>query len=193
MGATLLPMVLLGFYAALGLGQADNYRFSRKWYLLLAPVLVMTYLFVTDEQRHFVCYIVPEEAQPNLAFHPYIGTFLMCGIGLALVLALLCAVLGYLVNPLLYYAAAALGVLAIGLVILLLVQRKKAAAEKPKTAEFAVICESGEPSAEIEELLRERQSAKKAKDFARADAIRAEVAAMGYTITDIPGGVKYGK
>lgn len=86
-GATLLPIVLLGFYAALGLGQADDYRISRKWYLLLVPVLLMTYLFVTDEQRHFVYYIVPEEAQPNLAFHPYIGTFVMCGIGLALVLA----------------------------------------------------------------------------------------------------------
>ena len=47
-GATLLPMVLLGFYAALGLGQADNYRLSRKWYLLLVPVLIMTYLFVTS-------------------------------------------------------------------------------------------------------------------------------------------------
>lgn len=46
----------------------------------------------------------------------------------ALVLALLCAVLGYLVNPLLYYAAAALAVLSVALVILLLVQRKKAAA-----------------------------------------------------------------
>ena len=86
-GATLLPMVHLGFYAALGIGQADNYRFSGKWYLLLVPVLVMTFLFVADEQRHFVCYIVPEEEQPNLAFHPYIGTFVMCGIGLALVLA----------------------------------------------------------------------------------------------------------
>ena len=85
--ATLLPMVLLGFYAALGLGRADSYRFSWKWYLLLLPVLLMTYLFVTDEQRHFVCYIIPEETQPNLAFHPYIGTFIMCGIGLALVLA----------------------------------------------------------------------------------------------------------
>ena len=86
-GATLLPMVLLGFYAALGLGQADNYRLSRKWYLLLVPVLIMTYLFVTDEQRHFVCYTVPEEVQPNLAFYPYVGTFIMCGVGLVLVLA----------------------------------------------------------------------------------------------------------
>lgn len=83
--ATLLPMVLLGFYAALGLGQADSHRFSWKWYLLLLPVLLMTFLFVTDEQRHFVFYIVPEETQPNLTFHPYIGTFIMCGIGLILV------------------------------------------------------------------------------------------------------------
>ena len=84
-GATLLPIVLLGLYAALGLGRADSYRFSKRWYLLLIPVLVMTFLFVTDEQRHFICYIVPEESQPNLEFHPYIGTFIMCGIALALV------------------------------------------------------------------------------------------------------------
>ena len=86
-GATILPMALLGLYAALGLGQADSYRISKKWYLLVIPVLVMTFLFVTDEQRHFVCYIVQEEPQPNLAFHPYIGTFIMCGILLLLLIA----------------------------------------------------------------------------------------------------------
>lgn len=83
--ATMLPIALLGFYAALGLGQADSYRFSWKWYLLLIPVLLMTWLIVTDEQRHFVFYIIPEETQPNLAFHPYIGTFIASGICLLLV------------------------------------------------------------------------------------------------------------
>ncbi len=45
----------------------------------------------------------------------------------ALVLALLCAVLGYLVKPVLYYVAAGLAVVAVVLLILLLIQRKKAA------------------------------------------------------------------
>lgn len=46
----------------------------------------------------------------------------------ALVLAVLCAVLGYLVKPVLYYVAAAFAVAAVALAILLLVQRRRAAA-----------------------------------------------------------------
>ena len=72
-------------------------------------------------------------------------------------------------------------------------EMRKKNASAPKAGEFSVICESGEADESVEALLRERQSAKKAKDFQRADAIRNEVAGMGYTITDIPGGVKYGK
>ena len=75
--ATLLPMFLFGLYAALGTGRGDGFRVSPVWYLLLIPVLVMVYLVLTDESRHFVCYIVPEESQPNLSFHPYIGTLVM--------------------------------------------------------------------------------------------------------------------
>ena len=45
----------------------------------------------------------------------------------ALVLALLCAVLGYLVKPIFYYIAIALAVAGVALLILLLIQRKKAA------------------------------------------------------------------
>lgn len=85
-GATLLPMVLLGLYASLGTGQADSYRISKKWYILLIPIFIMTYLSVTDEKRHFVCYIIPEEPQPNLDFHPSTGTFILVAIGLALIL-----------------------------------------------------------------------------------------------------------
>ena len=45
-----------------------------------------------------------------------------------------------------------------------------------------------EPSAEVESLLAERRDAKKAKDFARADAIRDQLAARGLAIKDVAGG-----
>ncbi len=44
------------------------------------------------------------------------------------------------------------------------------------------------PSEEIESLLTQRADAKKAKDFAAADAIRDQLTAMGLSIMDKPGG-----
>lgn len=44
------------------------------------------------------------------------------------------------------------------------------------------------PSDEIESLLAQRRDAKKAKDFAAADAIRDQLTAMGLAIMDKPGG-----
>jgi len=38
--------------------------------------------------------------------------------------------------------------------------------------------------AKVEELIRERAAAKKAKDFAAADAIRDRLTAMGVTLKD---------
>ena len=38
---------------------------------------------------------------------------------------------------------------------------------------------------------RPRTEAKKAKNFAEADRIRAELASQGVELTDIPGGVKW--
>ncbi|MBE6611337.1 MAG: cysteine--tRNA ligase [Ruminococcaceae bacterium] len=69
--------------------------------------------------------------------------------------------------------------------------KRKEAAAAPKAGEFTVICESGEPDADIEAKLRARQDAKKAKNFAEADRIRDELKASGIEITDIPGGAKY--
>lgn len=43
-------------------------------------------------------------------------------------------------------------------------------------------------SGDVERLLAERQKAREAKDFARADAIRDEIAALGYDIKDGPSG-----
>ena len=85
--ATLLPTLLLGLYATLGTGQADSYRIPKKWYGLLIPVAIIVLLIVTDEYHHLVFYILPGEKQPNLSFHPYIGTFLMAGCGIALMVA----------------------------------------------------------------------------------------------------------
>jgi cysteinyl-tRNA synthetase len=41
---------------------------------------------------------------------------------------------------------------------------------------------------EVLSLLAERQSARKARDFKRADMLRNEIQAKGWVIEDIPGG-----
>ena len=46
---------------------------------------------------------------------------------------------------------------------------------------------------EIEALLNERQAARKAKDFARADAIRNDLKSKGWVIEDTPKGPKLKK
>ena len=46
---------------------------------------------------------------------------------------------------------------------------------------------------EVEKLIAERQAARKAKDFARADAIRDELLAMGIVLKDTREGVKWTK
>lgn len=53
---------------------------------------------------------------------------------------------------------------------------------------IAVYLPGVEPSEEIERLLAERRDAKKARDFARSDAIRDRLAGMGYAIKDMAGG-----
>ena len=47
------------------------------------------------------------------------------------------------------------------------------------------------PSAEIENLIRERQEARKAKNFARADEIREELLSKGIMLKDTREGVKW--
>ena len=84
--ATILPMLTMGFFASLGTGRADTYRISAKWYTVLIPVAVMTVLNMLDEQLHFMFYIIPEEPQPNLTFHPAAGTFLMLGMAIAIMI-----------------------------------------------------------------------------------------------------------
>ena len=51
--------------------------------------------------------------------------------------------------------------------------------------------QSQEDTAEIEALIAKRTQAKKNKDFATADAIRDQLAAMGITIKDTRQGVQW--
>ncbi len=64
--------------------------------------------------------------------------------------------------------------------------------EEAKKAEEAALTRydhSGDPEApQIDALVAERIAAKKAKDFARADAIRDELTAKGIVVTDTPNG-----
>ncbi len=73
--------------------------------------------------------------------------------------------------------------------------RAKAAAAAAN--EFHVICASdnvdAETKAKVEALIRERADAKKSKNFARADEIRAVLSDMGVTLTDAKDGVTWTK
>ena len=68
---------LFGLYGAFYLGRPEDYRISKKWYLLLIPACFLSVIALTNEWHHFLYYIVPEEPQPNLYFHPYIGTYII--------------------------------------------------------------------------------------------------------------------
>ena len=46
---------------------------------------------------------------------------------------------------------------------------------------------------DVERLLSERDSARAAKDFARADALRREISALGYDVKDAPAGAIVGR
>ena len=67
---------LFGLYGAFYLGRPEDYRISQKWYLLLIPACFLSVMALTNDLHHFLYYIVPEEPQPNLYFHPYIGTYI---------------------------------------------------------------------------------------------------------------------
>ena len=70
-------------------------------------------------------------------------------------------------------------------------KKRKELAAAPKAGEFTVISESGEEDAEVEAMIRARQDAKKAKNFAEADRIRDELRAQGIEIIDVAGGAQY--
>ena len=62
---------------------------------------------------------------------------------------------------------------------------------QPSAASFTIVSESGEQDDAVEQQIRDRYEAKKAKDFAKADAIRDALKAQGIEITDVPGGVRW--
>lgn len=68
---------LFGLYSSFYLGKAEDYQINKKWYLLLIPACFLIMLALTDDWHHFFYYIVPQEPQPNLYFHPYIGTYII--------------------------------------------------------------------------------------------------------------------
>lgn len=68
---------LFGLYGAFYLGKAEDYRIDKKWYLLLIPACFLSVMALTNDLHHFFYYIVPNEPQPNLYFHPYIGTYMI--------------------------------------------------------------------------------------------------------------------
>lgn len=76
---------LFGFYSAFYLGKPEDYQISKKWYLLLIPACFLSMLALTNDLHHFLYYIVPEEPQPNLYFHPYIGTYIIYIWGLSII------------------------------------------------------------------------------------------------------------
>ena len=61
--------------------------------------------------------------------------------------------------------------------------------EKPVQAQTSIGVFVGcDPDPAVVARLEDRVQAKKAKDFARSDAIRDELAKMGYAIKDVAGG-----
>ena len=76
---------LFGLYGAFYLGRPEDYRISKKWYLLLIPACLLSVLALTNDLHHFFYYIMPEESQPNLYFHPYIGTYIVYIWGLSII------------------------------------------------------------------------------------------------------------
>lgn len=72
----IVMLPLLGFYGVLSMDRDDNFKFSRKWFLLLIPAFTFILLAITNEQHQLIFKILPDEGI-NLSFHPNIGIYLM--------------------------------------------------------------------------------------------------------------------
>jgi len=60
-------------------------------------------------------------------------------------------------------------------------------------SEALMVTATADAPAAILELARERLQAKRAKDWVRADRLRAEIAAAGWKIVDTPAGARLEK
>ena len=83
LGAPVVLLPLLGFYASCGLGQGEGYRLPRRWYGLLAPAAALMLLMLTNE-RHQLVFRTAREGQVDLLFPPNGGLFLLAAWGAAL-------------------------------------------------------------------------------------------------------------
>ena len=70
-------------------------------------------------------------------------------------------------------------------------EKKEKAASQQSAGGFTVVSEDGTADEGIENLIRQRAEAKKAKNFARADEIRNELLQMGIILEDTREGVKW--
>ena len=70
-------------------------------------------------------------------------------------------------------------------------EKKEKAASQQSAGGFTVVSEDGTADEGIENLIRQRAEAKKAKNFAEADRIRDELKMQGVEVTDMPGGAKW--
>ena len=66
-----------------------------------------------------------------------------------------------------------------------------AAADALRTAEPEAPAADADLIAKIEDMIARRTAAKKAKNYAEADAIRAELSSMGVTLLDTKDGTQY--
>ncbi len=82
-------------------------------------------------------------------------------------------------------------VLGIGLIPA--AERALAEAEKASTQVTEAAASDDPEAAYIEDMIAQRAEAKKAKNYARADEIRAELAAKGITLTDTSAGTKWSR
>ena len=70
-------------------------------------------------------------------------------------------------------------------------QLRQQAANQAKTESAGGYTITGEGDPEIDALVLRRAEAKKAKNWAEADAIRDQLKAMGIELTDVPGGAMW--
>ena len=66
-------------------------------------------------------------------------------------------------------------------------------AEADKIRKAAAASENEELPEKVKALVEERKAARKAKDFAKADALRDQIAALGYAVEETRQGTKVTK
>jgi len=84
--STDIPMILIplfGLYASFGLGKTEEFRFNKKWYILLGPAIVMVLVTMTNESHHIV-FRQWEDSQSSLFYIPNFGLYIIMAWAFAL-------------------------------------------------------------------------------------------------------------